>query len=226
MSDGEVLHGDAFDLLDTLPEGHGHAAVVDFPWEYGNGKETGRAGLRHGMEWDMGDNDAFETAIELLADAVVDGGWVFAFADDPVLPEFRSAVEETLTYRKTLIWDTKYFGNGHYFRSRHQYVIAATNGETDRYAQSTPTVIQHAAESRKNGGETRYPTEKPSDLYRDLLAEVVEPGERVLEPFCGTAPAYAAASQLGADYWGCDVSEDAIKFAKERGGQSRAEAFL
>jgi len=220
MDDTTIKQGDAFDLLSDLPAGFAHAAVVDYPWTFSNDRRGGRQSFDHGSDWDMADNDRFSEAVALVRDTLVDGGWIFAFADDDVMPQFRAALEDRATYRKTLIWDTEWFGMGHYFRSRHQYILAATVGETDRYVQSTPTVLEHPARGRKNGGSTGYPTEKPAELYADFLAEAVERGERLLEPFCGSAPGVEAARTLGLDYWGCDVTTDAIDHAERRDGQA------
>jgi site-specific DNA-methyltransferase (adenine-specific) len=219
MTDATIEQGDAFDLLEGLPEGYAHAAVIDFPWTFSNDRRGGRESHDHSSDWDMAPNERFAEAVDRTANALVDGGWLFAFADDDVLPEFRSALEGRLTYRKTLIWDTEYFGMGHYYRGRHQYILAATVGDTDRYVQSTPTVFRHTSRGRKNGGAATYPTEKPPDLYRDFLEEPTERGERLLEPFCGSAPGLAAAKALGLDYWGCDVATDAIGHAEHRQGQ-------
>jgi len=222
MSEVEIETGDAFDLLEQLPSGYGHAAVIDYPWTFSNDRRGGRQSHDHGSDWSMADNDRFGEAVGLVTDALVDGGWLFAFADDDVMPAFRAALEERATFRKTLIWDTEWFGMGHYYRSRHGYILAATVGETDRYVQSTPAVLSHRGASRGAGHAAEYPTEKPPSLYRELLEEPIDRGERLLEPFCGSAPGLAAAKSLGLDYWGCDVATDAIEFADERAEQTTA----
>ena len=220
MGNVTIKHGDAFDLLEELPEAHAHAAVIDFPWTFSKDRRGGRQDHDHASDWDMTPNERFAEAVDRTSDALVDGAWLFAFSDDDLLPEFRRVLEEQLTYRKTLIWDTEWFGMGHYYRSRHQYIIAATVGETERYVQSTPTVLSHRGSSRGAGRSAEYPTEKPPDLYRDLLEEPTERGDRLLEPFCGSAPGLFAAKALGLDYWGCDVATDAIEHAERRHGQA------
>jgi len=220
----EICHGDAFELLEQLPDDFAQVAVIDYPWTFINQDRPGRASHTNDEDWQMADNGDISHILESVRRVVVDGGYVFVFADDDVLPDFRLAVESILTYRKTLVWSTERIGNGHYFRSCHQYVICATVGETDRYVQSTPTVLKHAAPQREPGESPQYPTEKPAPLYYDLLKETTKEGERILEPFCGSAPGLEVAKSLGCNYWGCDVSDDALKRAKTRKEQTTLDA--
>jgi DNA modification methylase len=168
----------------------------------------------------MADNDALAGVLDELARTLVDGAWVFVFCDDDTLPLFRRFVEESFTYRKALIWDTQRMGLGHYFRSRHGFILAATNGDTERYVRNVPTVLQAPAPQREPGKSDTYPTAKPPALVDQFLSPVVEPGERVLEPFCGSAPTLPVARSHGLEYWGIDRSPDALSRARNRGGQS------
>jgi len=217
--DYNLLQRNAFGALSELPEDYGDCAVVDYPWRFVNQDRPGRASFENDDDWDMADNDRLEGVLRDVRNAVSDGGYVFVFADDDVLPQFRRAAEDTLEYRKTLIWDTERIGNGHYFRSRHGYIIAATVGDTDRYVMDRPTVLESPAPQREPGVTTEYPTEKPVGLYRQLLGSpVLQEGDRLLEPFCGTAPGGAVAFER---YWGCDVANAAMERAEDRFAQSR-----
>jgi DNA modification methylase len=216
-----IQQGDAFKLLPQLKGDTASAAVVDYPWSFVNEERPGRASHENDEDWDMADNADIYSVLEHIARIVNSGGYVFIFADDDVLPQFRKAAERHLTYRKTLIWDTERIGNGHYFRSRHSYIICATVGETERYVTSTPTVLQAPAPQREPGETTEYPTEKPARLYRKFLDPVLKEGEKIIEPFCGSAPALEVANSIGCDYWGCDVSDSAIQRANRRAGQQR-----
>lgn len=217
----EVLQSDAFDALRRLEGASSHAAVVDYPWEFkSHGNRPGASAYQNDEDWEFADKERIGEAIGLTVDALVDGAWLFVFADDDVLPQFRKAVETHATYRKTLVWDTKRLGLGHYFRSRHGYIIAATVGDTDRYVRGVPTVLEAAAPQRQPGRSDTYPTAKPASLVEEFLAPVTNRGERVIEPFCGSAPSLEAANSLGLRYWGADISEDALRRARRRAGQT------
>lgn len=217
---------DAFEALAELSEDYGDVAFVDYPWNFmgKNHSNGGRSDEERVDDWNAADNDRLAPVLENLARVLKGGRWVYLFADDKVLPKFREAVENSpLTYRKTLIWDTEYIGMGHYYRSRHQYVIAATNGDTDRYVRDQPTVLTAPVPSRTPGTEAVYPTGKPPSIYEQLIEPVTQPGERVLEPFCGSAPGAMAAHQLRREYWGCDISREAIAAARKRAESDDAD---
>ena len=225
MSAITIDDGDAFDLLGDLPDDYGQAAVIDFPWQFSNQDRPGRRSHENPEDWTMQDNDRLGTVLSEVRRVLAPGSWVFVFADDDVYPAFRSATERALEYRKTLIWDTERIGTGHYFRGRHAYIVAATVGDTDRCVTDVPTVLEAPAKGREPGETKAYPTEKPAALYRQFLAPVVEPGERILEPFCGSAPALEASKSLGCTYWGCDISDDALRRARKRKGQSTLDTL-
>ena len=221
-----VEQGDVFELLPSLDSDFGHTAVVDFPWEFNADNGTGRFQSTDSKEdfqvYETEDNDRLADVLEELARVLVDGAWVFVFADDETAPEFRETLEESpLTYRRTCVWDREKFGMGYYHRVQHYPILTATNGETDRYVQGRGTVyraLKHDGEPSEND----YPTGKPVKLYRQMLAEpVLEEGERLIEPFCGYGPGAAVAAERGLAYWGADTNPDAVEQAGQHLEQSR-----
>jgi len=64
--------------------------------------------------------------------------------------------------------------------------------------------------------KVRYPTEKPEALLRRIITVASNPGQMVLDPFCGCGTAVAVAEQLGRKWIGIDVSPTAINVIKQR----------
>lgn len=215
-----VEEGDVFDVLPTLPDEYAEAAVVDYPWNHDSSKHFngGRRQTEHAGDWSDIPHDGMTQVLEELARTVTAGGWVFVWADDDVYPEFRETVEDSpLTYRKTLIWDTERIGMGWYFRGRHQFVLAATNGDTERWVQDRATVVRAPNPNAQPGTEALYPTSKPPEAYTHLLdAPVLEAGERLLAPFCGSGPGHVAAARNGWAYHGIDANDEAVELASTR----------
>ena len=69
------------------------------------------------------------------------------------------------------------------------------------------------ANSREN---VNYPTQKPVRLLQRLIAAASNPGDLVLDPFCGCATACVAAEQLERQWAGIDVSEVAAHLVRKR----------
>jgi site-specific DNA-methyltransferase (adenine-specific) len=61
-----------------------------------------------------------------------------------------------------------------------------------------------------------YPTQKPVLLLERIIQLCTEPGDLVVDPFCGSGTTLVAAHLLDRHSIGIDTSEDALKLATER----------
>ncbi len=61
-----------------------------------------------------------------------------------------------------------------------------------------------------------YPTQKPEALLERIVAASSNPGDVVLDPFCGSGTAVAAAQKLGRRWIGIDITHLAINLIKHR----------
>jgi site-specific DNA-methyltransferase (adenine-specific) len=63
---------------------------------------------------------------------------------------------------------------------------------------------------------TGYPTQKPIILLERIIKLATNPGDLVLDPFCGSGTTLVAASLNGREAIGIDISSEAIALTKER----------
>jgi site-specific DNA-methyltransferase (adenine-specific) len=61
-----------------------------------------------------------------------------------------------------------------------------------------------------------YPTQKPQELLDRIISASSNPGDIVLDPFCGCGTAIASAQSLGRQWIGIDVTHLAISLIKYR----------
>lgn len=61
-----------------------------------------------------------------------------------------------------------------------------------------------------------YPTQKPVLLLERIISLVTDPGDSVLDPFCGSGTTLVAAKLLGRQFVGIDVSADAVNLSRGR----------
>lgn len=61
-----------------------------------------------------------------------------------------------------------------------------------------------------------YPTQKPEALLERIIEASTDPGDVVLDPFCGCGTAIAAAQTLGRRWVGVDVTQLAVTLIKTR----------
>lgn len=74
----------------------------------------------------------------------------------------------------------------------------------------TPPISAQAKERE------RYPTQKPLALLERIIAASSNPGDVVLDPFCGCGTALEAAQKLGRGWIGIDVTHLAIHLIEKR----------
>ena len=75
-----------------------------------------------------------------------------------------------------------------------------------------PSINNMAAE------RTGYPTQKPLALLHLLIEACCPPGRVVADFFCGSGTTLVAAASLKRQWIGCDVSDEAVKIARQRLG--------
>jgi site-specific DNA-methyltransferase (adenine-specific) len=63
---------------------------------------------------------------------------------------------------------------------------------------------------------TGYPTQKPEALLERVIRASSDPGDVVLDPFCGSGTALAVAERLGRKWIGIDVAKMAIDVTRDR----------
>jgi adenine-specific DNA-methyltransferase len=75
---------------------------------------------------------------------------------------------------------------------------------------------------------TGYPTEKNFELVSRLIAATTNPGDLVLDCFCGSGTTLEAAASLGRRFMGIDIADSAIKATVKRlrDGRGRMGDFV
>ena len=68
----------------------------------------------------------------------------------------------------------------------------------------------------RHGGKRIHPTQKPLDLFRELIRKHSSPGDLVIDPFLGSGTTAVAALQEDRRFAGCDIDEFYIEAAKTR----------
>lgn len=87
--------------------------------------------------------------------------------------------------------------------------------------RSVWTDIPEVRNSPRYQESTGYPTQKPIALLERLIAMATNPGDLVLDPFCGSGTTLVAAERLGRRWIGVDMGERAVSIAAQRLGAAR-----
>ena len=95
-------------------------------------------------------------------------------------------------------------------KTRKLVVDAPTKGLPQRDVWEI-SIIAGSAKERLG-----YPTQKPLALLDRIIKASSNPGDMVLDPFCGCATALVAADRLGREWAGIDLSPLAVKLVDDR----------
>ena len=68
----------------------------------------------------------------------------------------------------------------------------------------------------QNAGATGYPTEKNLAMLKTIVAASSNPGDLVLDPFCGSGAMPLAAQELGRRWLGIDLGDEAVRTTRGR----------
>ena len=91
-----------------------------------------------------------------------------------------------------------------------------------RYVEDSPgraiqdVIVDVTPINSRSKERTGYPTQKPLALLRRFIEASTQPGDMVLDHFCGCATALIAAEGLGRAWIGVDVSSVAVRLVHER----------
>jgi DNA modification methylase len=242
----QVLHGDCLEILPKLPSGSVDMVFADPPYNLQLRKELWRPELSKvvgvSQEWDrfssLKEYDEFTRA--WLSDCqriLKDTGtlWVigsyhnifrigtilqdlgFWILNDIIwikhnpLPNMRGT--RFCNAHETLIWAKKCDNEKKY--TFHYQALKA--GNEDRQMRSDWYFpICSGGERQTRNGRSAHPTQKPEGLLRRIVNASTNPGDLILDPFCGTGTTAAVAKSLGRSYITMDREESYVGLAEKR----------
>jgi site-specific DNA-methyltransferase (adenine-specific) len=124
----------------------------------------------------------------------------YTFNLDAVREEYAEATKERFAY---------YIGNKRKGKDFGTQALHPLGKQPDDWWQ-----IQPIAPSAKE--RTGYPTQKPLALLHRIVKASSNPGDIVLDPFCGCATTCVAAQQLGRKWIGIDIEKQSVRILVER----------
>ena len=243
MSTHEIGDGRTYvvgDAIDVLQEYRDEAAAIFLDDAWARPRRYGHFGVEYDThpfdhEQDAeGYVDTSLTTTEILDESyesLMDGGWLIADADDWLLPRM-------ITYLQEEWGDVAETYDGGGYRKVGGVTYLSSDGTPDRSTAGMylstggyPVVFAHKNESnRQTSASARQITQrkqenyewgsvKPISPYEPWIEGLLEPGELIIVPCAGTAPAALAAERVfgeEARYVCIDNEEGALEAFKKR----------
>lgn len=213
-----LFNMDAFEWLASLPSESVDLVVTDPPYE---SLEKHRAigtttrlkqSKASSNDWFITiPNSSFPQLFQQIHRVLRKHRHFYLFCDAETMFVAKPAAEAAgFKFWKPLVWDKKRIGMGYHYRARYEFVLFFEKGKRRLANLGIPDVLEFA---RIHGG---YPTEKPADLIKTLVAQSTAPGELVIDPFMGSGSTGAAALDLQRRFLGTDTSAAAFSHAQTR----------
>lgn len=201
----KLLNCDCMEYMRSLPDNAFQLAVYDPPYgiNIGNGLGNGRKDYKTHKSWQMCSpgREYFDELRRVSRNQIIWGGNYFT----DVLPPCDNWI----------IWDKK---NPGLTFSEAELAWCSVHRKIRIFARCTT--------ARDVCGRI-HPTQKPVELYRWLLRNYAQPGDRILDTHLGSGSSAIAAYDLGFDFVGTEIDETyydaAVKRFSEYASQKRLE---
>lgn len=122
-----------------------------------------------------------------------------------------------LAFFHAVIWDKTARGHGLGWRFRRDYeMIMVAHRSGGRLAWADDDIAVSNIVRFHPEQNVLHPTTKPLSLCQAFIRWHTQPGDLVLDPFCGSGPVLQAARDLGRDAIGIEIEERYCEIAAER----------
>jgi len=198
----DLRRADCMDMMAEFPDGYFDLAIVDPPYGIGvNSMNMGgrKTVLPDSKNWDsqIPTPEYFLHLRRVSRNQIIWGGNYFP------LPLSRC----------WCVWDK---GESMYGRSFSEVELAWTSmDKSARIFKISPNQLQRF-----------HPTQKPVALYRWLLSNYAQPGQRILDTHLGSGSHAIACYYAGMHLTACEIDEDYFKAASERIERETAQTVL
>lgn len=183
----KLVQADARELLAALPDESVDLIVTDPPYHLDRG--GGRL-----QDWfEQLPDEAWSEILAGFHRVLRQDRHCYVFCDRRSHALFDEAAREAgFRLHSPLIWNKASIGlGGSCWRPQHELIGFYEKGHRVGHRRSEGDVLTHPRVARG------YPTEKPVPVLERLIRQSSEPGELVLDPFCGSGNAGRAARRLG-----------------------------
>ena len=194
----ELILDDCMNVMRDYEDNHFDLAIVDPP--YGIGMDGGNVGYQgfndfKKKNWDnkIPKKEYFDELFRVSQNQIIWGGNYF--------------IKYLKNTRCMLVWDK---GEGFYNRTFAECELAWTS-----FDKNTKKIKHDPLAKRDYVGKI-HPTQKPVQLYKWILHNYAEKGQKILDTHLGSGSIAIACNYFGCDLIGIEIDEEYYNKAKHR----------
>lgn len=229
----QLLQGDAFNLLPTLPEKSFDLIFVDPPYFLGKDKWDISQGVEKDFDFHL--NWIIECRRLLKDNGTI---WIsgthhniyqcgfalqntgFYIINDiawykPRSPKMRTTRMLTPTH-ETLIWAAKNKNSRYTYNFEYMKHVVLKDDYLHNSREELKSVWAINAPGRLEKMHGEHPTQKPTQLLKRVILSCTKPGDKILDPFCGSGTTGIVSYLYGRDFTGIEKDNTYIAIANKR----------
>jgi len=211
-----ILNGDSLEILKTLDDGSIDVVITDPP--YGVNYVSNRSKIDNTITKRGLLNDGIEAfklldeTCKILLDKTADNSHLYFFCSWPVFSKFESIISKYFTIKTPLVWDKKNKGSGDLYNDWGNqteliiYCVKGNKGLTTRKGN----VLSF---SRLHTSKMVHPTQKPTELIKELLSASAYKNDFVVDPFMGSGSTIKACNEMNIKSLGIELDKEMFNIA-------------
>ena len=208
----KLLNGDCLDLLDDLEDNSVDILYTDPPYIPPEHSKTLTKYKKTLSE--MGILEGFYKTFLGKVDRVLkDDGIIIIYCNCDSYPMFYIHLFPYVKKMRCFIWDKISCSLGYTFRHQHEMILCGERMNMKPIKCGTGDIFKYKV---VKANEKDHPAQKPIDIHKHILQNIIGENRVVLDPFMGTGSISLACKELGCDYIGMELEPEYFKIAENK----------
>jgi site-specific DNA-methyltransferase (adenine-specific) len=205
----DLRNGDCLDLLKDIPDKSVDVLYTDPPYIPPEHSKTLTKYKKTLSE--MGILECFyKRYLEEIDRVLKDDGILLMFCNSDSYPMFYIHLYPYVKKMRCFVWDKISCSLGYTFRHQHEMILCGERMNMKCIKCGTGDIFKYKVVKAK---DKDHPAQKPVDLHKHILQNIVNENKVVLDTFMGTGSIGEACKELGCKYIGMELEIDYYKKA-------------
>jgi DNA modification methylase len=202
----DVIRGDCIDVMRAMPWASVDFILTDPPYLVNYRDRSGRRVTND-------DNDAWlKPAFRQMYRVLRPDSLCVSFYGWNKVDTFMAAWREAgFDIVGHIVFRKRYSSRSRFLSYRHESAYLLAKGRPPLPASPVPDVLDW-----EYSGNQLHPTQKPVQPLKTLIGAFTKPGDKVLDPFCGSGSTLVAAQELDRRFIGIELDEQHHRTATDR----------
>ena len=208
----KLLNGDCLDLLKDIPSKSVDVLYTDPPYIPPEHSKTLTKYKKTLSE--MGILECFyKRYLEEIDRVLKDDGILLLYCNSDSYAMFYIHLYPYVKKMRCFVWDKISCSLGYTFRHQHELILYGERMNMKCIKCGTGDIFKYKVVKAK---DKDHPAQKPVDLHKHILQNIVDKDKVVLDTFMGTGSIGLACKELGCDYIGMELEIEYFNLAKEK----------